>query len=131
MLVTCFCEILLCICYSYSTDRPHIFVSKLESTITLTSSSTTTTTSTTSTSTKTTSTSTTSTTTIPYSPCSRNFCCTSGYSKPCALNGCACNCTALSGQEASIICPICVGQGPSDYMGGGTCYYNAYYYSTC
>ncbi|CAF1561624.1 unnamed protein product [Adineta ricciae] len=100
-----------------------------ESTTTLTSSSTTT--STTTTSTKTTSTSTTSTTTIPYSPCSRSFCCTSGYSQPCALNGYTCNCTALSGQEATIICPVCVGQGPSDYMGSGACYYSHYYYSTC
>ncbi|CAF0801762.1 unnamed protein product [Adineta steineri] len=105
-------------------------------TTTATSTTTTTTTTTTSTTTTTTTTSTTTTTTsttttmsfIFNSTCSQSYCCTFGPT-PCVYNNHACRCNAAA--DGTFSCPYCVGQGPSSYLGDGTCYYGSTYYSGC
>ncbi|CAF1535138.1 unnamed protein product, partial [Adineta steineri] len=64
--------------------------------------------------------------------CSKSYCCANGPTS-CVYNNVACTCGGpnAAGGGASFLCPNCVGQGPSTYYSGGTCFYNGWYYSGC
>ena len=74
---------------------------------------------------------TTTDTNITYSACGRTFCCTYGYPTPCTYANVTCRCDDGGGGAGTFYCFRCVGRGPSDYLGNGTCYYYGYYYSVC